>query len=104
MFAAGTPRSGSIPPVLPATDFERSSDDVETVVSVSQLASVLPWAQLLPVPVTMTTFGRLVVPSGNVDARVTENVRVTEPCDAIDGIDHVSVLPLTEQLLLQSAL
>src|SRR4051794_7627510 len=43
-----------------------------TVVSVSQSGSLLSAAQLEPGPVTTTTFGRWVVPSGKVSLRVTE--------------------------------
>src|SRR5438876_4192292 len=104
MLAAGTPRLGSVPAVLPVTDLAMVSRDVATVVAVAQLASSLPCSQLLPGPVTTTTFGRLVVPVGKVPSSVTEKVRVTEPPAAIDGIVQVRVSLPNEQLLLQSSL
>src|ERR1700675_949555 len=104
MLAAGTPRSGSVPAVLPVTDLAMTRRDVATVVTVAQAASSLPAAQLLPGPVTTTTFGRSVVPVGKVASRVTEKLNVIEPPAAIDGIVQVRVSLANVRLVLQSPL
>ena len=80
------------------------SGAASTVVSVAQSGSSLPAAQLLPGPVTTTTFGRSVWPAGKLSSSVTEKVSVTEPPAAIVGIVQVSVSLPNEQVLLQSAL
>src|SRR6267142_4797209 len=105
MLAAGTSRSGSVPAVLPVNDFwmVRLDDATVTVVSVSQAGSWLAAGQLLPGPVTTTTFGRCVAPTGNVSSRVTEKVRVTV-APAATSIVQVRVSLAKPQLLLQSAL
>jgi len=64
---------------VPVKDLLIARTEVATVVSVSQSPSSLPAAQLLPGPVTTTTFGRWVVPVGKVESSVTEKVSVTEP-------------------------
>src|SRR4051794_32961974 len=105
MLAAGTSRSGSVPAVLPVNDFSMTRLDVVTVtvVSVSQSGSSLAAGQLLPGPVTTTTFGRWVVPSGNVSSRVTEKVRVTV-APAATSIVQVRVSSAKPHELLQSSL
>src|SRR4051795_10004314 len=96
---------GANVPALVLTSLTTLMSGVLTVVSVSQSGSSLWAAQLLPGPVTTTTFGRWVVPSGNEPSSVTENGRATPPPFlAMDGIVHVSVSLANEQPLLQSAL
>ena len=107
MFADGTLRSGSVPLVLPVKLLSMVRSEVVTVVSATQFASwtsLFGW-QLLPGPVTTTTFGRSVVPVGNESSSVTEKVSVTDPpFAAIVGIVHVSVPAAKLQPRLQSAL
>src|SRR6476661_7642921 len=93
----------NVPPVLPVTLLSIVRTEVATVVSVAQSASLLSAAQLLPGPVTMTTFGRCVVPVGKVSLSVTEKVSVADPpFGAIDGIVQLRVEPTRLHERLQS--
>src|SRR4029079_16388597 len=95
---------GANVPSLVLTSFRTSrSGAAWTVVSVSQSGSSLAAGQLEPGPVTTTTFGRWVVPSGNVSESVTEKVRTTWPPDGT-SIVQSSTPAVSLQLLLQSSL
>src|SRR5688572_25498341 len=78
-----------------------TAGSTSTVVFVSQSGSSDGGRQLLPGPVTTTTFGRFVVPAGKSASRVTLKVSVSlPPFAASDGIiqDSTSVAALNEQL------
>src|SRR6478735_3887348 len=94
---------GANVPSLVLTSFTTLMSGVLTVVFVSQSGSSLAAGQLEPGPVTTTTFGSSVVPSGNTSSSVTEKVRTTWPPDGT-SIVQSSTPAVLLQLLLQSPL
>src|SRR5688572_15338123 len=70
--------------------------DTVTVVNVRHSGSLLSAGQLLPGPVTTTTFGSCVVPTGNVLLSVTLNVRSSVVPAGIVGMvqDRILVVAL----------
>src|SRR3954451_63547 len=100
---APTLTSGKPRPATFGRAIDLSMVRLPTSVSVSQSASSLPAAQLVPGPRTTTTFGSSVVPFGNAVLSVTEKVSTTDAPGAIDGMVQERVGDPKPQLLLQSA-